>query len=155
MINIGIEEKNRKQIAEILNLILSNEYVLYTKTLNFHWNVEGKQFHDLHIFFKKLYEQLLDINDDVAERVRSIGFKAFGTLSEFIKNTTLTEEPNNYPAALSMIAILLADHEKIIQQIRLSLDVILNLGDEGTNNFLTDLMEKHEKTAWMLRAHLQ
>lgn len=154
MIDIGISDKNRKQIAEILNQILSNEYVLYTKTLKFHWNVENKQFHDLHIFFQKLYEQLLDINDDVAERIRSIGFNALGTLAEFLKNATIPEEPNNYPEAFSMIAILLADHEKIIKQIRSSLNVILELGDDGTNNFLVDLMEKHEKIAWMLRSHL-
>ncbi len=154
MIDIGIDKNNCKQVAEILNKILANEYVLYTKTLNFHWNIEGRQFHDLHKFFEHLYEQLLDINDDVAERVRSIGFKSFGTLSEFSKHTTLPEGPGDYPEALSMISILLADHETIIKQLRLAVDSTLNLGDAGTSNFLTDLMEKHEKIAWMLRSHL-
>lgn len=153
-IDIGIAEKNRKQVGKILNELLSNEYLLYTKTLGFHWNVQGKQFHDLHEFFKDLYEQLFDINDEVAERARQLGVFSFGSMSEFLKNTTLEEKPGYHPEALTMISLMLADHEDIIKEIRLDLIETEELEDAGTNNFLTEIMERHEKMAWMLRAHL-
>jgi starvation-inducible DNA-binding protein len=152
--DIGITDKNRTQICAILNVILANEYVLYTKTLKFHWNVEGRQFHDLHVFFRHQYEAIFSYVDDVAERVTTLGGKSFGTLQEFSKNSTLQENPALHPKDLDMIAQLLADHETIIKQLRKDVETTQNLGDAGTSNFLTDLMEKHEKLAWMLRAHL-
>ena len=150
--NIGLSAKTRKEVAQILNELLADEFLLYTKTLNFHWNVHGIVFHDFHALFKEQYEQMLDIVDDVAERARSVGHSSFGTMTEFLKHTRLKEEPGKVPDALDMIKKLLADHEAIIRQIRKDLDTCEDLGDLGTNNFLTDLMEKHEKTAWMLRA---
>ena len=150
--NIGLSAKTRKEVAQILNELLADEFLLYTKTLNFHWNVHGIVFHDFHALFKEQYEQMLDIVDDVAERTRSVGHPSFGTMTEFLKHTRLKEEPGKVPDALDMIKKLLADHEAIIRQIRKDLDTCEDLGDMGTNNFLTDLMEKHEKTAWMLRA---
>jgi starvation-inducible DNA-binding protein len=153
-VDIGIQEKNRKEVGKILNKLLANQYILYTKTLNYHWNVTGRQFHDLHAFFKQQYEELFEIIDDVAERARTLDVYAFGTLSEFLKNTTLEEKPGHHPDALTMISLLLADHEDIIKELRLDLEVVMELGDTGTNNFLTDIMEKHEKMAWMLRVCL-
>lgn len=152
--NIGISDKNRKVVVEILNQILADEYVLYTKSLKFHWNVESDNFSELHAFFKEHYEKLLEMADDVAERARSLGGNAFGTLEEFLQHTNLAEEVGKIPDATDMIEDLLTDHETIIQHLRKSLEVCTEHGDAGTSNFLTDLMEKHEKMAWMLRAFI-
>jgi starvation-inducible DNA-binding protein len=154
-VNIGIPEKNRKQIATHLNELLSNEYVLYTKTLKYHWNIVGKWFGPLHALFKEQYEALLTIADDIAERVRALGFQAFGTLAEFAEHTTLKEHPGKYPHDTGMIKDLLDDHEIIIKQIRADIPFMTEQQDDGTSNFLQDLIVKHEKMAWMLRAHLE
>lgn len=154
MINIGLEKKTVEQVSASLNALLANEYILYTKTLKFHWNVEGKHFGALHEFFKGQYEALLTISDDVAERVRSLGVMSFGTLREFLEYGTLPEQPGSNPDDLGMIALLLEDHEAIIRQIRKDVDMTASCNDMGTNNFLAGLMEKHEKMAWMLRAFL-
>ncbi|HXW85833.1 MAG TPA: DNA starvation/stationary phase protection protein [Candidatus Bathyarchaeia archaeon] len=153
-VHIGIGAKERKRMAQDLNLLLANEYVLYTKTLKHHWNIEGPCFGQLHKLFQDQYEALLTIADDVAERARALGFFSFGTLSEFVKNTTLKEYPGKNEKELEMVRLLLVDHEAIIQQIRTLIDTSANMHDMGTNNFLCDLIEKHEKMAWMLRAHL-
>lgn len=155
-INIGISTKNRKEVAKILNNILANEYVLYTKTLNYHWNVTGIVFHDFHALFLQQYEKLLDIADQVAERVRTVGEPAFGTMTEFMRHADIKEQPGTVPSASQMIKNLLADHETIIRLIRSDLQKIADTyGDLGTNNFLTEILEKHEKMAWMLRATAQ
>lgn len=155
MIAIGLNDKTRKQVADHLNALLANEFVLYGKTLKYHWNVKGELFGPLHQLFKEQYEQLLDIVDDVAERVRALDHESFGTLKEFLSHTVLKEQPGDNPSYKTMIGNLLKDHETIIQHIRNDIDLTAKLNDMGTNNFLCDLMEKHEKTAWMLRAHLQ
>ena len=129
--------------------------MLYTKTLKFHWNVEGKHFGSLHEFFKQQYEQLFVVVDDVAERVRALDHASFGTLQEFSKHATLPEQPGVNPDDLGMLALLLADHEQIIRQLRKDVDGTAAMGDMGTSNFLTDLMEQHEKMAWMLRAFVK
>lgn len=154
MIDIGLEPKVRTSVAKCLNEILADEYVLYTKTLKCHWNVTGKHFGAMHEFFKEQYEQLFTINDDVAERARALDVMALGTLTEFAKMTSLSEHPGENPGDLAMVAWLLADHESIICSLRDHIKAISKLGDEGTANFLTDLMEKHEKMAWMLRSFL-
>ncbi len=150
--NIGLSPKARKEVAHILNQLLSDELVVYIKTLKFHWNVYGIVFHDFHKLFLEQYEQMLTISDDVAERVRALGHDAFGSMAEFLKHTRLKEEPGKIPDALGMIKILLADHEALCRQIRKDLETCAELGDMGTNNFLAELLEKHEKIAWMLRA---
>jgi starvation-inducible DNA-binding protein len=153
-INIDLSEKTRKQMSDKLNDLLSNEFVLYTKTLNYHWNVHGPLFGPLHALFQKDYEELLDIVDDVAERVRSLGHLSLGSLKEFLAHATVKENPTKHLEAMAMIKNLLADHEAIIKQIRKDIELSAKLDDMGTNNFLCDLIEKHEKMAWMLRAHL-
>lgn len=153
--HIGIPPKSRKEVGRILNNLLSDEYLLYTKTLKYHWNVHGIVFHDFHALFKEQYEALLEIADEIAERARAIGEPAFGSMTEFMKHTRLKEEPGKIPDALSMIKQLLADHETIIRQMREDLETCAELDDMGTNNFLTDIMERHEKIAWMLRATAQ
>ena len=153
--NIGITDENRESAVQILNTLLSDEYVLYTKTRNFHWNVVGPQFNDLHKFFEAQYEELNDIVDDVAERARALGGNAVGTLAEFSRAARLKEAPGKYPNAHDMLLALLTDHEALIRTLRADQEICgEKLDDAGTCDFLTGLMERHEKMAWMLRAFL-
>jgi len=153
--HIGMTDKNRQEVGKILNALLDNEFVLYVKTLNYHWNVRGIIFHDFHAMFKEQYEALLDISDEIAERARALGVPAHGTMTEFLRNAHLKEAPG-VPSAVVMVKNLLNDHEAIIRMIRSVLQKIADAyGDLGTNNFLTEIMERHEKFAWMLRATLE
>jgi starvation-inducible DNA-binding protein len=155
-LNIGIEAKHREGVVGLLSPLLADEYVLYTKTRNYHWNVVGLQFNDLHKFFQEQYEALDDVVDEVAERARTLGGHAVGTLAEFVQLTRLKEQPGRYPDAREMLANLLADHEAIIRTLRRDLETAAEQHhDVGTNDFLTGLMEKHEKMAWMLRTFLE
>jgi starvation-inducible DNA-binding protein len=153
--NIGLSREQRNAVVKILNTLLSDEYVLYTKTRNYHWNVLGPQFNDLHKFFQEQYSELTVVVDDTAERARSLGGWSLGTLQEFTQHARLKEHPGQYPTAREMIANLLADHETIIQQLRVDEETAEKHHDMGTNDFLIGLMQKHEKMAWMLRAFLQ
>jgi starvation-inducible DNA-binding protein len=154
--NIGLTEKQRSGVVEILNTLLADEFVLYTKTRNYHWNVVGLHFSELHAFFQQQYEALNDIVDDVAERVRAVGGRPVGTLGEFLKRTRLKEHPGKYPDARGMLAHLLEDHETIIRHLRTDVEACAEkYGDMGTSDFLTELLERHEKMAWMLRASLE
>ncbi len=153
--NLGIADSNREHIVKILNDLLADEYVLYTKTRNYHWNVVGPQFNDLHKFFEAQYEELNVFVDDVAERARQLGGKSLGTLAEFTQHARIKEHPGQYPVATAMLSNLLADHEAVIRTLRADLATVMDkYADAGTNDFLTGLMEKHEKMAWMLRAFL-
>jgi starvation-inducible DNA-binding protein len=153
---IGLLERSRDAVVDLLNAVLADEYLLYTKTRNYHWNVRGPQFNDLHRFFEKQYEELEEIVDEVAERSRSLGGDALGTMTEFLQRARLKEAPGECPAARDMLANLLADHETLIRQLRGDLALCVDQhGDAGTSDFLTGLMERHEKTAWMLRAFLE
>jgi len=154
--NIGITDKNRKAVAATLNLLLADEYVLYTKTRNAHWNIEGPDFHSVHLYFEKLYEELDEIVDSVAERIRKLGHYAPATLKEFLELTHLTEKLSEKNDSQGFIKELLADHEAIIVFIRENLDAINDAHkDAGTADFLTGLIEDHEEIAWMLRSHLK
>ena len=154
--NTGLSEQNRKSIVGFLDALLADEYVLYTKTRNYHWNVVGPHFNDYHKAFEEQYEGLSDDVDEIAERIRALGFNASSSLSEFQKNSQLSEHPGEYPDANTMASNLLKDHEAVIQTIRRKIPEIGDTyGDVGTEDFLTGLMEKHEKTAWMLRAILE
>ncbi len=153
--NIGIDEHKIKKISEILSGILSNAYVLLVKTKNYHWNVIGPDFSELHKLFDEQYEQISGNVDEIAERIRSLGAVAPGTLAEFLKQTSLKEKPGERPSAGHMIGNLLADHETVIRELRQAVNDTAGLGDAGTSDFLTGLMEEHEKTAWMLRAYLE
>lgn len=154
--NIGLTAQQQTSVAKILATLVADEYVLYTKTRNYHWNVRGPQFHDLHKFFEAQYEELDDIIDGVAERIRALGESAPGTLAEFLQAARLKEQPGKHLSAADMIAQLLADHETVIRQLRKDLETVAaEHHDAGTNDFLTGLMEKHEHMAWMLRAHLE
>lgn len=154
-LNIGINDGSRSKVSTILNTLLADEVTLYVKTRNFHWNVTGPQFNDLHKFFEAQYEELDEIMDEVAERARSLGAHAAGTLSEYVKTTRLKERPGAHLKARDMINALLNDHEMIIRELRRDLDTAQRLGDMGTSDFLTGLMEQHEKMSWMLRSFLE
>jgi starvation-inducible DNA-binding protein len=154
-LNIGIPKQQLKECTAMLNTLLADEFLLYTKLLNYHWNIVSPNFDPMHLFFKRLYEAQLDVVDDVAERVRTLGAPAFGTMQEYTQRSQLKEEPGVVPAEQQMIKNLLADHEAIIRTIRIDQQKAMDTyNDVGTNNFLIDLMEKHEKTAWMLRSFL-
>ena len=155
-LNIGIPDANRDGVINLLTPLLADEYVLYTKTRNYHWNVTGPQFNDLHKFFEAQYEALDGFVDEIAERIRQLGAKSPGTLAEFTKAARLKEHPGQRPNARAMLAALLADHEAVITTLRADLATAMEkFGDAGTSDFLTGLMEKHEKMAWMLRAFVE
>ena len=153
---IGLLDKNRDAVVKILNAILSDEMVLPIKTRNYHWNVTGLQFNDLHKFFDAQYGELNGIVDDVAERARALGGLAMGTMGEFQKQARLKEHPGQHPGAKSMLSNLLSDHESIIRTLRADQAICQDThGDAGTTDFLIGLMEQHEKMAWMLRSFLE
>lgn len=152
----GMADKDRDAVVAILNTLLADEAVLYTKTRNYHWNVRGMHFNDLHKFFDAQYGELNGIVDEVAERARSLGGLAIGTLAEFQKRARLKERPGVQPEAQGMIRGLLEDHEAVIRSLRADLQTAVEKhGDAGTSDFLTGLMEQHEKMAWMLRSFLE
>ncbi len=154
--NIGLSGEQREGVVTILNTLLADEYVLYTKTRNYHWNVVGLQFNDLHKFFEGQYEELDDIIDDVAERARTVGGYSLGSLQEMIDHKTLEEDVTKGSDSRHMVRSLLSDHEAIIRKLRTDLDKCADkYKDMGTSDFLTGLMEKHEKMAWMLRSYLE
>lgn len=155
LVNIGLDEQKRNDVVQALKVLLADEYLLYTKTFKYHWNVRGKHFAAMHEFFQKQYEALQGFADGVAERIRMLGFMPPATFEEFSKLATLHEQPGHNPKDLGMIADLLKDHEQIIRNLRGYIDVTAQVNDMGSNNFLADLIEKHEKMAWMLRAHLE
>lgn len=153
---IGLLDKNRDAVVKILNTTLADEMVLLVKTRNYHWNVTGPQFNDLHKFLDGQYGELNEIVDEVAERARSLGGMAMGTMGEFQKQSRLKEHPSQHPSAKSMLSNLLNDHESIIRTMRADLQICQDThGDAGTADFLTGLMEQHEKMAWMLRSFLE
>jgi starvation-inducible DNA-binding protein len=155
-IEIGLPGQSREDIGRMLNLFLADQHVLYIKTRNYHWNVVGPHFHSLHEFLEGQYEMLAEEIDEVAERVRQLGVQASGTMTEFVDRSRLSEEPGPAPDADTMIRNLLRDHETVIAQLRKDIDRCADEHkDQGTADLLTGIMEKHEKQAWMLRAHLE
>lgn len=153
--NLGLSSKSRETVVALLQRLLADEHVLYVKTRNFHWNVTGLHFGQLHVLFEKQYDELAERIDEIAERIRSLGGMAPGSMKEFLKLSRLDEQPGGKLEAEKMIASLLSDHESLVRYLRESIEVADKAGDSGTNDFLTSLLEDHEKTAWMLRAHLE
>ncbi len=152
---IGIKPEDLAQVAHSLNRLLADEHVLYIKTRNAHWNVVGPDFHAQHLFFEEQYGQLAGLIDEVAERVRSLGHYAVATMTEYLKLTHLTEQSREKNDSPGFIKELMEDHETIIIHLRENINRYANdWHDLGTSDFITGLMETHEKMAWMLRAHL-
>jgi starvation-inducible DNA-binding protein len=154
--DIGISEKNRKHTAYELSKILADEFVLFTKTKNAHWNVEGIDFYDKHKFFEEQANQLNEFIDNVAERIRTLGHFAPASLKSYLELTQLSESNSAKNSIKDFIATLLADHESIIISLRQNINIFANdYEDLGTSDFITSLMQDHEKTAWLLRTMLK
>lgn len=153
--NIEISETNIKAVALNLNTLLADEYILYTKTRNAHWNIQGPNFIELHKFFESQYDILDIMIDDIAERVRSLGHFALGTMKDFIALTRLSEHNHDFTDQRHIIQTLMEDHEAVIRTLRKDITATSESHhDLGTADFMTGLMEQHEKMAWMLRAYL-
>lgn len=152
-IDIGINEKDRKEIAEGLSRVLADSYSLYLKTHNFHWNVTGPMFQTLHLMFETQYTELAMAVDLIAERIRALGFPAPGTYSEFAKLSSIPETPG-VPSAQEMIRLLVEGQEAVVRTARSVFPVVERASDEPTADLLTQRMQTHEKTAWMLRSLL-
>lgn len=151
--NIGITKENRQKSTDILAKLLADEFILYTKTLRAHWNLEGHDFHTKHLFFEQHYNDIKRFTDSVAERIRKLGNYAPATLKEFLDLTHLSEKYEGNNTSHDYTAALLEDHDTIIQYIRENLTKVEeDLKDAGTADFLNGLMQEHEEMAWMLRA---
>ncbi|MDX1991864.1 MAG: Dps family protein [bacterium] len=151
--NIGLEDGARQGIVNILCATLADQIVLRTKTQNYHWNVTGPHFRALHLMFEEQYNELGEVIDETAEFIRSYGSVAPGTLAEFLQIARLKEEPGVVPDANGMIARLVADHEAVIQNLRSDCDTIDDdYDDVAAEDYLTGLIERHLKMAWMLRS---
>lgn len=155
-INIGINQKNRQSVAFELSKILADEFVLFTKTKNAHWNVEGIDFYDKHKFFEELANKLNDSVDSIAERIRTLGHIAPASLKSYLQLTQLAEPKQSKYNSQSFIKELLDDNEIIINHLRKNINIFANeYEDAGTSDFITSLIQEHEKTAWFLRNMLR
>lgn len=152
-INIGIDEKDRQAIAEGLSNLLADTYTLYLKTHNFHWNVTGPMFQTLHLMFEQQYNELALAVDMIAERIRALGVAAPGTYKAFAKLSSIEEE-EDVPTAEEMIKKLVEGQEAVVRTARSIFPVVDKANDEPTADLLTQRMQVHEKTAWMLRSLL-
>ena len=144
--NIGISETNRQKVAHELSKLLANEYVLFTKTKNAHWNVEGIDFYDKHQLFDNQTNQLASTVDSVAERIRTLGFPAPATLKAFLELTNLQETDLTSHSSIEFIKDLLSAHETVIIQLRDNISLFADTyGDFGSSDFITSLLQEHEK----------
>lgn len=153
-INIGISESDRKELAQGLSRLLADTYTLYLKTHNYHWNVTGPMFQTLHLMFETQYNELALAVDLVAERIRALGVFAPATYSQFIKLSSIKEE-ETIPAAQDMIRNLVQGQEAVIRTARSLLPLADKATDESTADLLTQRLQLHEKTAWMLRSLIE
>ncbi len=153
-IDIGIPEKQRREIAEGLSRLLADSFQLYLTTHNFHWNVTGPMFQTLHVMFMEQYTELWNSLDDIAERIRSLGHYAPGTFHQIDKLASI-DQPQDVPKAKAMIRMLVEGHEAVAKTARSIFPVADKAGDESTADLLTQRLQVHEKTAWMLRSLLE
>jgi len=153
-LDIGISEQHRRAIVDGLSRLLADTYTLYLKTHNFHWNVTGPMFQTLHLMFETQYTELADAVDLIAERIRALGSPAPGTYSMFAALSSV-KEPDGIPSANEMIQQLLQDQETVARNARAMFKAVDQANDESTADLLTQRMQVHEKTAWMLRSLLK
>ncbi len=153
-IDIGISEKNRKQIVVGLSHLLADTYSLYLKTHYFHWNVKGPMFQTLHLMFEVQYNELALAVDAVAERIRSLGHEAPGSYKAYARLTSI-EDTDHVPVATDMVHMLVKGHEAVARSARKVFPAVEKAGDEATADLLTQRLQVHEKTAWMLRSLLE
>ncbi|MBY0452153.1 MAG: DNA starvation/stationary phase protection protein [Bdellovibrionaceae bacterium] len=150
-VNIGLSDKQRKDVAGGLGDLLADSYSLYLKTHNFHWNVEGPMFRSLHLMFMEQYTDMWNALDEIAERIRALGHYAPGTYADFMKRSTI-KDPKGIPKAPKMVEELVAGHEAVILTLRMVCDLAEDVKDQPTLDLVTRRLEFHEKTAWMLRS---
>ncbi|MBI3935992.1 MAG: DNA starvation/stationary phase protection protein [Betaproteobacteria bacterium] len=153
-IDIGIKEQDRKAVAEGLSRLLADTYTLYLKTHNFHWNVTGPMFQTLHLMFETQYNELALAVDLIAERIRALGYPAPGTYAEYARLASIKETPG-VPKAEKMIELLVQGQEAVVRTARGVFPLVEKVNDEATADLLTQRMQLHEKTAWMLRSLLE
>lgn len=151
VIDIGINERQRVQIAEGLKVLLADSYTLYLQTHNFHWNITGPQFRELHLMFEEQYNELALAVDLIAERIRTLGVAAPGTYKAFAELSNI-KETDGVPAAAAMLTLLTKGHEQVVKSCRAVLKPAQDADDESTASLVSDRMRLHEKTAWMLRS---
>ena len=152
-IDIGINTEDRENIAQGLKVLLADSYTLYLMTHNFHWNVTGPQFRELHLMFEEHYTELAVAVDEIAERIRTLDVAAPGTYKAFAELSSIAEV-EGVPAAAEMVGILTKSHEQVVKTCRASLKLAQDADDESSAALIGDRMRVHEKTAWMLRATL-
>jgi starvation-inducible DNA-binding protein len=152
-VDIGINEPDRKEIAEGLSRLLADTYTLYLKTHNFHWNVAGPQFHALHTMFMEQYTELAEAVDVVAERIRTIGFPAPGSYTDFAELGSV-KETRGVPSADEMVRLLVEGNEAVAKTARTTLPATERSDDQSTQDLLVERLRVHEKAAWMLRSML-
>ena len=152
--DLGIKEQNLTEINDLLNHVLADGNVLYIKLRKFHWNLSGDNFMELHKLFEEQYDAVAEAIDEVAERISTLGGVAIGTTLEFAELSLLIESPGKIPNNQEMIKELVNDHETIVKSLRKFVDdTEAKYGDKGTSDFLTGLMQAHEKMAWKLRKY--
>jgi starvation-inducible DNA-binding protein len=154
-INIGINEKDREKIANGLSKLLADTYTLYLTTHNFHWNVTGPMFNTLHTMFMTQYTELWNAVDPIAERIRALGHFAPGSYKDFEKLSSLKDAPSKPPKALEMVKILVEGHEAVARTARSVFKAVDIANDQPSADILTQRIDIHEKTAWMLRSLLE
>ena len=153
-IDIGIDENERKEIAEGLSRLLGDTYLLYIRTHGYHWNVTGPQFNTLHLMFEQQYTELALAVDQIAERIRALGFPAPASYAEFTRLSSLSETEDR-PGANEMVRRLVQTQEAVVRTARSVFPTVERAGDEATADLLTQRLQIHEKTAWMLRSMLE
>jgi starvation-inducible DNA-binding protein len=151
-INIGISDANRAAIAAGLSKLLADTYTLYLTTHNFHWNVTGPMFNTLHAMFMEQYTELWNAVDPIAERIRSLGHPAPGSYAQFGELASIKDAPSTPPKAMDMVRILVEGHEAVAKTARRIFPIADEAGDQPTADLLTQRLDIHEKTAWMLRS---
>jgi starvation-inducible DNA-binding protein len=153
-IEIGISEEHRAEIAAELSKLLADTYTLYLTTHNFHWNVTGPMFNTLHLMFMTQYTELWNAVDPIAERIRALGHHAPGSYGEFGRLSSVKDAPANPPKALEMVRVLVKGHEAVARTARGIFPLVESANDQPTADLLTQRLNVHEKTAWMLRSLL-
>lgn len=152
--HIGIDKKATKEIVEALNTLLADEHVLYIKTRNYHWNIEGASFLELHELLEQMYTQTATDIDLIAERIRKLGDNPMGSMAEFLEHTRLKETKVPYSDSTKIIKNLLGDYESIIRWMRDHTELCGKHDDVGTEDFLTGLIKEYEEVAWKLRSYV-
>lgn len=152
--SIGLSEESLAKSVKLLSVLLADEVMLYTKTRNYHWNVSGESFMELHKLFQTQYTELEETIDLVAERVGKMGGKSVGTMVEFLDLTRLKEHPGKYGTQKEMLLDLLNDHQTLAVELRKDIETSDKNNDAGTTDFLTGILEQHETISWVLRRYL-